>query len=312
MNILLTGSTGFLGGRIKQHLEKEHTVFCLTGNILENWETKPKSWGTYDAAIHLVGLNHHQCEKDPILAYEVNVAGTHNLLASIEAKRVIYFSTIHVYGYPAVGKINENLQVKPESVYAVSHYLAERLVMQRQNNTVIRLSNGWGCPADPNRSTAWIVVMNSICKQAVERKEIELFISEDEQRNFITATDICGAVSHLLTAKESGVFNVGGDQTVRIVDMAYLVADRCQALFGYTPEIKLLNQGSWEFYTPERNGDFNPKLDYRTEKLKATGFSLTENFNEEIDNLLLMCKEKQNEQFSSDDFSHCGAAKSCE
>lgn len=292
MNILLTGSTGFLGGRLKKYLEKDHLVMCLPNDIF-NIHPSAKDL-KLDAVIHLVGLNDHQCQKDPLRAYDVNVVGTHNLLSSVNAKKIIYFSTIHSYGYPASGVITEETKPDPQSVYAVTHYLAERMVLRHLGGTVLRFSNGFGCPADPSRATAWIIVMNSICKQAVEKKAIELFVLENEERNFITVTDICGAVSHMLTSSECGIFNVGSTRSVRIVDMAYKVADRCQALFGYTPEINLANTGSWDFYTPRRSVPRGtPALDYRIDKLIKSGFIPRENYDEEIDNLLLVCKERR-------------------
>lgn len=288
MNIYLTGSQGFLGGRLKKHLEVFHTVDCLEGNILDKIPTGSE----YDVAIHLVGLNDHQCQKDPVGAYDVNVTGTHNLLSSVKAKKVIYFSTIQVYGYPACGKITEETKPNPQSVYAISHYLAERLVLGHPGGTVLRLSNGWGRPVSSGRATAWIVVMNAMCKKAVENKSIELFVPENEERNFITAADICRAVSHMVVSPETGVFNVGSSRSVRIVDMAYKVSDRCRVLFGYMPDVKLINAGSWDFYTPRRR-DLAPYvnygLDYRIDKLKATGFTPTENYEQEIDDLLMMC-----------------------
>ena len=289
MKILLTGSTGFLGGRVKQHLEKLHDVVCLNSDIRGTLVFPYE----FDAIVHTVGLNDHQCQENPLKAYDVSVMGTYNLLQSVRAKKVIYFSTIHVYGYPAEGTITEKSEVKAKSVYAVSHYLAEQLVLKHPAGTVIRLSNGWGCPENVSRETAWIVVMNAICKKAIKEKEIELFVGPEEERNFVTASDICGAVSHLL-GPHKGVFNVGGTQSVRIIDMAFRVADRCKVLFGYEPKVKTINSGSWEFYEPKQRPPLdNHLLDYRIDKLASTGFRLMENIDQEIDNTLRMVKNEE-------------------
>ena len=294
MKIFLTGSTGFLGGRIKHHLEKNHDVFCLTRDIL-----KMQSFtGKFDAIVHCVGLNDRQCQDDLLKAYDVNVTGTHNLLSNVQADRIIYLSTIHVYGTPIIGMITEKTLPQPKTVYANSHYLAERMILQH-GGTVMRLSNGWGAPENPDRWTAWIIVMNAMCKQAVEKRCIEVFFTENDERNFITATDVCGAVSHFISTPHCGVFNVGSSKSHRIVDMAFKISDRCKALFGYETPVRLgvreypyQDGEAYDFYTPVRKNCDSHNLDYHIDKLKKSGFTPSENYDQEINELLLMVRDE--------------------
>jgi UDP-glucose 4-epimerase len=63
-----------------------------------------------DTIIHLAALNEHESLADPMGALLVNGAGTLKLLEAAIAegvRRVIYFSTAHVYGSPLIGRITE-------------------------------------------------------------------------------------------------------------------------------------------------------------------------------------------------------------
>jgi UDP-glucose 4-epimerase len=282
MDILITGSSGFLGGRLSNHLSINHEVCRFTGDILSGHIPLGDAvWGK-DAVVHLVGLNDATCRKDELNAYNVNVIGTHNIVRrSTEFKKIIYFSTIHVYGYPPSGIITEKSKVNPQSVYAMSHYMAEEMVRNHYKGTVLRLSNGFGCPAN-DTDTAWVVVVNNICKQAVENKRIILNIDPRELRDFITATDICRAVEHVLDKSLTGVFNVGSGKTTRVLDMANLVAERCKMILGYKPEITLNERHSPELPKEE--------LDYRIDKIKATGYKPLNNYEQEIDNTIRLIR----------------------
>jgi UDP-glucose 4-epimerase len=301
VKILLTGSTGFMGGRLKNALSVGHDVHCFQGDILGDIPHDE-----YDAVVHLVGLNDSQCQKDPVRGYDINVIGTHNLLKSVKTKKIIYFSTIHVYGYPATGTITEETQVNPKSVYAISHYLAERMVLQHPGGVVLRLANGWGCPAKYNRDTAWIIVMNAMCRKAIENKKIDLYAHINEDRNFITVSNVCLAVHHMLNTSKTGVFNLGSAVSTRIVEMAHRVSDRCEALFGYSVEISMVDGQYGMIYHPKRDEYHAPlSIDYRIDKLRAAGFTPVVDTDDEIDDLLLMInhnarskneKEKENRE----------------
>jgi UDP-glucose 4-epimerase len=275
MNILITGATGFIGQRLVLHLAGQHNVISYKADILAI-QKDDIARHNIDAAIHLVGLNDALCRENPKRGYEVNVIGTHNLLRALSDRcKVIYFSTIHVYGNEGV--LTEETPVFPQSIYSMSHYLAEEFVRER-GGVVLRFSNGFGCPVKREIQTAWSVVVNSMCKQAVTTGEIVLNIGYDEVRNFITVTDMCRAVSHFIYNNYSGVFNVGGSESIPIIEMGYRISNRYNKLFGCLPPIKILDGGTKQI----------TDLDYRIDKLKNTGFDLLENFDEEIDNTLRM------------------------
>lgn len=75
-------------------------------------------------------------------------------------------------------------------------------------------------------------------------------------------------------------FNLGSESTIRVLDMAELIATRCSATLGYRPEISVLGA------SPK---DLPAKFAYDSSKLRATGLALNTQIEYEIDRLLTAC-----------------------
>jgi UDP-glucose 4-epimerase len=106
---------------------------------------------------HLAALNDIECAADPELAHRVNVRGTELLLSAAIAagvKRIVYMSTIHVYGSPLSGNITEASPTEPTHPYGITHLLAEKLILDAHQKgliegVVLRSANGFGVPMNP-------------------------------------------------------------------------------------------------------------------------------------------------------------------
>jgi UDP-glucose 4-epimerase len=205
-------------------------------------------------------------------------------------ERFIYFSTAHVYGAPLVGSLTEQSLPRPVHPYSITHKVAEDFVLAARDQgkiqgIVLRLSNGFGAPAHAEIDR-WTLVVNDLCRQAVADGVLVLRSPGLQWRDFITLTDVARAVAHFLNLPETdcgdGLFNIGGDCSLRIIDVARLVARRSQAVLGITLPIKRPEPGP---------GDEQPTLDYKIDKLQATGFTLLQNHEEEIDATLRFCRE---------------------
>ncbi|MHB8130634.1 MAG: NAD-dependent epimerase/dehydratase family protein [Mobilitalea sp.] len=313
--ILITGGLGYLGGRAALAFSKNPNYYLRLGahNIDQqrypDWakdgnfdvvrldvlsrESLDTACRGVDFIIHLASLNEVDSFADPERALLVNAQGTLKLIeAAIGSgvKRLIYLSTIHVYGSPLFGLVTEDTKPNSSHPYATSHRAAEEYVVaaskeKRLLGVVLRPANGFGVPADPfiNR---WKLIVNDLCRQALTSKKLVLRSSGQESRNFITLTDIIRAIDHLLSIPMdkcgSAIFNVGEDKSTSAFELAKIIASRCQEVLSFTPPIERQQV---------KAGEVLDKLDYRSDKLKATGFSLLSNFNEEIDATLKFCKK---------------------
>lgn len=294
--ILVTGASGYLGGRISQHLEANPSLQLRAATRKDGFDLlSDTSVRTYcedvHTIIHLAAVNEIESLESPVDALRINGIGTLKLLraaAAASVRRFIYFSTAHVYGSPLVGHIDERTLTRPNHPYAITHHVAEDFVLsyadqRKLQGLVIRLSNGFGPPANPEVNR-WTLVINELCREAVTSKTMTLKTAGFQYRDFITLQDVARMVSHFLDRDDwaDGLFNVGGGQSFRIYDMAVRISERCAGLFGYKPEIKRPATVA---------GESLPPLKFSIDKLLATGFELENNIDDEIDSTLIFCKK---------------------
>jgi len=192
-----------------------------------------------------------------------------------------------VDGSPLQGSIDETTLPRPTHPYAITHKVAEDSVLAAHDRkqiegVVIRLSNGFGAPVTPDVDR-WTLLVNDLCRQAVTTGELRLNSSGAQLRDFVTLSDVAGAVNHVLQLHTDqladGLFNLGGGGVMSILEMTERVAARWQVLTGR--EIAIVR--------PAGDSVSPPKLNYRCDKLAATGFRLTSQFDLEIDDTLKLC-----------------------
>ena len=315
MNILITGGTGYLGGRIANHLKTAlpDAKICLTVldasqprapwtadfDILQMDVLNVKSIAecfedrNFDAIVHLAAVNEIDSMKNPQLAIDVNAQGVFNLLriaSDSSVKKFIYFSTFHVYGDTAPGVITEDSPTRPYHPYAITHRAAEDYVSyfaryHGMQTVVLRLSNGYGYPMDVSVDR-WMLVFNDLCRQAVTTGEIVLTSSGRQHRDFIALSDVARGTAHFLNTEDNwarGLYNLGGNCSMSILQVAQKTADVYAEMFGQSPPA---------IRTAKDSGarDDNPPVRYDISKLMATGFTITGDMDAEIRGTLKLCK----------------------
>lgn len=308
--ILITGGLGYVGGRVAAALASvpnyQVTVTTRTQvsstidwlprarvislDILSD-EDCSRACQNVDTIIHLAAANEIDSGQDPQQALRVTGLGTLKLLQAAQqadVQRFIYFSTAHVYRAPLVGIIDETVIPRPAHPYSITHKTAEDFVLAAGDRTalkalVLRLSNGFGAPTHPDVNR-WTLIANDLCRQAVTKQSLALRSSGLQQRDFITLKDIGQSVIHFLQPEvlwDDGVFNLGGANSLRIIDIAEMIQERCQHVLGFSPEI----------HRPAPSADEKTEvLDYKIDKLRQTKFSPEGNIAAEIDATLQLCQ----------------------
>ncbi len=312
MNILVTGGFGYLGSHCVEKLFNDgHNVRILTRRVpfeMKEWGqkfeifqgdiSKPDSLSgscvSIDTAIHFAAVNEIICGKDVEEAVKINGLGTKNILniaAKEGVKRFIYISTFHVYGNPDTDIITEQICPAPVHNYGITHYLAEMFCRQAEKESgiecvILRLSNGYGVPLSPSVNR-WSLVMNSFCREAVEQKKITLLTKGTQKRDFVAIKDIIQAVSLVLSQDKgklkNGLFNVGGDNSLPIIELAHMIALDYEKLYGDKISVGFAKNLS----EVGKVRDFI----FSSEKIKMLGYLAKANIHEEIYETLRFCEQ---------------------
>jgi UDP-glucose 4-epimerase len=260
--ILVTGGSGFIGSHVVDKLAEagfdpriydlrpsphhEHgSVDTVIGDLLDV-ETLTAAMEGCDAVVHLaayadVGVVAEQ----PVAAEECNSRGT---LAVLEAgratgARVIYGSTIWVYGASGDGAIDEDSPIGlPDHLYTASKLAGEMYCTSYAElydvpSTILRFGIPYGPRARPS------AVIPIFVDKALRGEPLTIAGDGLQTRRFVYVEDLAdGVVAALESGAESRIYNLAGDETVTIRELAEVVSD----LVGDTEIV----------HTPGRNGDF--------------------------------------------------------
>lgn len=136
--ILITGGSGFVGGRVQAAMNQQYDIIAPTHSELNVTcaEDVVKFAAQFkpDAVLHLAAIsNTGYCEEHPDESYLANVASVENMAraaASLGAK-LVWFSSDQVYnGNIESGLLPEDIAVSPENHYGRHKLLAEQRALE--------------------------------------------------------------------------------------------------------------------------------------------------------------------------------------
>lgn len=154
MDVLVTGSSGFLGKMLFSFLKDKYSVFELQNlNAQKKIRLEkeiPRFNHIFDLVIHAAGKAHSipKLEQETNEFFDVNVVGTQNLLNGLELigvpKYFVFISSVAVYGIEHGFSISEITELKAKDPYGLSKIQAEKLIIDwcNKNNvicTILRL-----------------------------------------------------------------------------------------------------------------------------------------------------------------------------
>lgn len=314
MRILITGGFGFIGGRLAQHLFKagHHVVlgsrtYTSSPDWLPEVDVVQANWNDcsslkqicrgIDVVIHAAGMNARECAQNPVVALEFNGLATARLVEAAilaKVKRFLYLSTAHVYANPLSGIITEESCPRNLHPYATSHLAGEHALLGANQlgeieGFVLRLSNAFGVPVQ-KEVNCWMLLVNDLCRQAVEACQLVLHSSGIQERDFISMGEVCRVLAFLIVCPvdlvSSPVINVGSGISHSVLEMACMVQQRCLCVLGHEPTIS----------RPKKTSDegCDVMLEYRTNRLSETGVKVVVDHQQEIDLLLRFCNSAFN------------------
>lgn len=303
--ILITGGLGYVGGRLSNFFisqgykvlissrsfpnETIRSYFAKAEFILHEDLINQNFNRQIDLIIHTASLNEIDCVRFPGEAIEVNINHTRIIAdwaSKNGVKHFIYFSTTHVYKSPLEGEINEQLPTNPLHPYGITHKAAEDYVLAASNRTqmrvsILRMSNSFGPPITPNVNR-WTLLVNDLCKQLVETNQLKLNSDGKAYRDFISLSDVCKSIDFLIKRNpiSNEVYNLGSGISMTIKEMALLIQARYVA--NYKRNVELIIPESQSNQTVAN-------LNFSIDKLINSGFIPENNFELEIDEMLVFC-----------------------
>lgn len=227
MDILITGSSGFLGQYIKTLHQKRGDNLFTIGRSQENdaiidltmseVDLKGKN---FNLVIHACGKAHvvPKTENEKSEFYSINVIGTLNLLKSLEGnsklpKYFIFISTIAVYGLVAGKQIDENFQLNAKDPYGHSKILAERIICEwcNKNNvilTILRLPLVIGINPTGNLKKMIDGIKKGYYMNIDGGKAQKSMVLAEDVANFMPVVMYLGGIYNLTDGQHPNFFNL--------------------------------------------------------------------------------------------------------
>ncbi|HXI13985.1 MAG TPA: NAD-dependent epimerase/dehydratase family protein [Thermoanaerobaculia bacterium] len=254
---LVTGATGALGPAVVSAFRSRgyrvkalarhpapaglfpSDVETVAGDILDR-TTLDRALSGADVVVHLAALLHFV---DPPVSLQVeyervNVSGTETLVRACETAsvaRIVYFSSIAVYGYSEKRILTETEQPKPDTWYARTKLDAERAILSARDpnghpiGTVLRLAAVYGSRVKGN----YLRLL-----RALERGRFIPVGRGDNHRALIYDKDV--ALAAFLAAEHPAapgeVFNVSDGTSPTL---AQIIDNMCVALNRQPPRVSI-------------------------------------------------------------------------
>lgn len=251
MRILVTGGAGFIGSAICRHLlERGHKVVVIDNlasseesnldeirdkikfiraDIRYYSEVKQAANGV-DAIIHLAAISNVPTSIiNPRETFDVNIWGTLNVLEvakELDIKKVVFASSAAVYGNSPGNIKREEDILDPQSPYAVSkvsmEYFMKMFSEQGIDTCSLRLFNVYG----PRQSTRFFAAIPNFIRKALDGKDIIIFGSGDQTRDFVYVEDVARAFERAINTKTAGsVINIASGKSISIKNLANQICD---------------------------------------------------------------------------------------
>jgi transketolase len=171
----------------------------------------------FNVIVHLAGVVTMGCEQDPDLGMRVNLHGTHNVLEVARLAgipRVVFASTISVYGPNVPQPITENASAEPLTWYGQSKLMAEQLGLyyQRRYGLDFRAAR-LAAIVGPFRVAAGSATLYTtmILEKAALGEPYVIEVDERAATPICYARDAARALATLATAESapSRIYNIG-------------------------------------------------------------------------------------------------------
>jgi dTDP-glucose 4,6-dehydratase len=255
-HVMVTGGAGFIGSNYVRFLLRKHPDFevvnfdkltyagnleslldiagdsryhFVRGDICDpNEVTTAMRDFHVDTVVHFAAESHvDRSILGAAVFVQTNVMGTQVLLEAARGagvERFVHVSTDEVYGsLGPVGKFTETTPLHPNSPYAASKAGSDLIALSYQHTfgmpvVITRCSNNYGPYQFPEKLLPLMVI------NAMNDKPLPVYGDGMNVRDWLHVEDHCEAIDTvLLRGKEGEVYNIGGNNEWRNLDIVKLI-----------------------------------------------------------------------------------------
>jgi len=250
-NALITGGAGFIGGHLARLLiDAGKNVRVIDNLSVGNRDNVPegaqlivgdiRDSTVLEQAIKNVDIVFHLAAKVSIrLAVEefqndadINLIGTLNVLKAVRdagVKKIVYASSMAVYGNPDYSPQDENHPTRPTSPYGVSKLASEKYIsilapLWGIDYVNLRLFNTYG----PRQThSPYVGVITIFIRSILSGENLKIFGDGKQRRDFIYVGDVARAFEMAGSSDISGIsLNVGTGIPTDVNTIADILIDR--------------------------------------------------------------------------------------
>ncbi len=264
MNILILGGAGMVGRKLAERLAKDgrlgqatisgltlydvvpgqkpagakFPVEVLTGDLPAAGETDKLVKGRPDVIFHLAAIVSGEAEQDFDKGYRINLTGTMNLFESIrrayegaaKKPRVVFTSSIAVFGAPFPEKIPDEFFATPLTSYGTQKAIGELLLSDltrkgMMDGVAIRLPTICVRPGKPNKAASGF--FSNIMREPLAGHEAVLPVSDDVMHWHASPRAAIGFLLHAATIDGA---TLGNRRVLSMPGLAVTVGGQIEAL----------------------------------------------------------------------------------
>lgn len=247
--VLVTGSSGFIGEHLINHLSKEqYEIIALQrraeisplvkykcsrviiGDICDPSIQQEAVKGV-DSICHLAAYipnNYNDLTKaeDCFKTNALATLGLASLAIGHGVKRFIYASAGNMYEY-SDAPATEMTKIYPSDVacyYFISKLAGEVFLNHiSQKTNMISISLRIGTPYGPGEPTNKVI--SSLMQKAQEGNVLDIYHGGTPKYNFVFVKDVAKCISLALESGNSGVYNIGSGEHSSLLDLGNIIAN---------------------------------------------------------------------------------------
>jgi len=263
MNVLITGGSGLIAGRLAESIKNTCNVTLISRKkispidrvkIITTHKIDTKALLSQDVIIHAASPNDKECDdKKTRQEYLKDTKILIDNAIESNVRKFIFTSSTRVYGKNPSGNITEESSLSIDDNYSLMKKEIEDYLQQIASSDLmsysLRISNGYGYPL-MKESQCWNLVMMYACKQAFIDHKIILRSNGEEYKDFIPISSIIDIINNFIMTTidhKHQIYNVTSGKTKKVKDMLNILIERIYQSNG--KKVKLILSKGIEKYS---------------------------------------------------------------